>query len=168
MITGDVLGLYCLHGRFLYILIKEGRLMLQVGISAIFKYLIIGIVYIIIFTALIIMAKDIKVTKKRKPRKSFGLEVLASSEESNIEKGSVIPVHREILLGRKESGGIILIDPFVSSHHARIFIRNDELYIEDLGSTNGTFVNEEKIYDITSLRAGDKIRIGSFEFKVIG
>jgi len=52
-------------------------------------------------------------------------------------------------------------DTFVSQVHARLFRRGRETYVEDLGSTNGTLVNGERISEVTRLRRGDQVQFGS-------
>jgi hypothetical protein len=59
---------------------------------------------------------------------------------------------------------IRLEDPFASSHHARISRQGRTLVIEDLGSTNGTYLNEEPLTSPRPLHSGDVIRIGDSEF----
>lgn len=139
-------------------------------LSLIFKIIIIGIIYIIIFLALRIMYKDIKNggKKTRENRKAFGLEVVSAGNNSNLRKGGVIPVRGEITIGRKNDNLLILDDPYASSHHARVYIKNNDCILEDLSSTNGTLLNGEKIKGREYLNAGDEIRIGSTSFKVIG
>lgn len=139
-------------------------------LSLIFKIVIIGIIYIIIFLALRIMYKDIKNggKKTKENRKSFGLEVVSAGNNSNLRKGGVIPIRQEITIGRKNDNLLILDDPYASSHHARVYIKNNDCILEDLASTNGTLLNGEKIKGREYLGAGDEIRIGSTSFKVIG
>ena len=59
---------------------------------------------------------------------------------------------------------IQLDDPFASSRHARISRQGRTLVIEDLGSTNGTYLNDEPLTGIAPLHEGDQIRIGDSEF----
>jgi hypothetical protein len=59
---------------------------------------------------------------------------------------------------------IHLEDPFASSQHARIARQGHVFVIEDLGSTNGTYLNEEPLNGPQPLRPGDRIRIGDCEF----
>ncbi|MCL6439003.1 MAG: FHA domain-containing protein [Rubrobacteraceae bacterium] len=71
-------------------------------------------------------------------------------------------------IGRSSSSDIALkSDDYVSSRHARITHHADLLYVEDLGSTNGTFVNGRKIVGATPLRSGDTIQIGSTTFRYV-
>ncbi|MBC2579550.1 FHA domain-containing protein [Clostridium sp. DJ247] len=139
-------------------------------LSIIFKIIIIGIIYIIIFFALRIMYKDIKNGGKRTRktnRKSFGLEVINAGNNSNLRRGGVIPVQGEITIGRKNDNLLILDDPYASGHHARVYIRNNDCLLEDLGSTNGTLLNRKKVQGREYLNAGDEITIGNTCFKVI-
>jgi pSer/pThr/pTyr-binding forkhead associated (FHA) protein len=62
---------------------------------------------------------------------------------------------------------IQLDDPFASSRHARITRQGHVLVIEDLGSTNGTYLNEEPLSGPQPLHAGDRIRIGDSEFSYV-
>lgn len=140
-------------------------------LSLVFKIVIIGIVYIIIFWSLRIMYKDVKNGGKRSKisnRRSFGLEVMMPGDNSNLRKGAVIPIRREITIGRKNDNMLKLEDPYASSHHARLYIKNGkDCVIEDLGSTNGTLLNGKKLNGRQYLSSGDEIKIGNTCFKVI-
>ena len=59
---------------------------------------------------------------------------------------------------------IVLEDPFASSQHARITPQGATLVLEDLGSTNGTYLNEELVTGPQPLHAGDRVRIGDSRF----
>lgn len=137
-------------------------------LSSIFKYFIIGIIYVIIVVALVIMYKDIKNGGKKKvKRQGLGLEILTVGGNLGLKKGSIIPVHGELTIGRKDDNLLKLSDDYASSHHARIRLKNNEYIFEDLGSTNGSFLNNKKVEARMLLKAGDTIKIGSSEFKVI-
>jgi pSer/pThr/pTyr-binding forkhead associated (FHA) protein len=64
-------------------------------------------------------------------------------------------------IGRAAECELRLDDTYVSQQHARIFDRSGNWYVEDLGSTNGTFVNEQKLVAPAMLTPGDTIRIGT-------
>ena len=133
-----------------------------------FKIVIIAIVYLIIFYALRMIYKDIKNGDKKKVvRKSLGLEITESGENANLKRGSIIPVQRGISFGRKEDNNVVMVDPYASGHHARVYLKNTDYLLEDLGSTNGTLLNGEKLEGKAVLKSGDEIKIGSAVFKVI-
>ena len=75
--------------------------------------------------------------------------------------GKIYPIDLEdVRLGRDLSNNISISDPEVSRHHARFFIQNDNVFVEDLGSTNGTFLNGERISTPQQLRSGDVVTFG--------
>lgn len=83
-------------------------------------------------------------------------------------QGSEYPLTEagEMLVGRSGDVQIVLAEDMVSRRHARIWYDGSRISIEDLGSTNGTFVNGEKIKR-TDLKEGDRVLIGSSIFKVV-
>ncbi|HWG07769.1 MAG TPA: FHA domain-containing protein [Solirubrobacteraceae bacterium] len=80
------------------------------------------------------------------------------------EPGMIYDVDGDLVLGRGDRAEIRLEDPFASSRHARIFAQGNAVVIEDLGSTNGTYLNEEVLESPRPLHPGDRIRIGDSEF----
>ena len=75
--------------------------------------------------------------------------------------GRSYTVDDEITVGRASSCTISLKgDTFASSVHARIYRRDGECYLEDMGSTNGTLLNGQKVTSAVALRGGDRLKIG--------
>jgi hypothetical protein len=68
------------------------------------------------------------------------------------------------VLGRGDRAEIRLDDPFASSRHARLSRQGGIVVLEDLGSTNGTYLNEELVSGPQPLHRGDRVRIGDSEF----
>ena len=135
-----------------------------------FGIVFIILLYGIIYYSLKIMYKDVKTGGKRKNNSSgirYGIEVIQTGVNSTLEQGSVVPIRGVITLGRKTENTIILTEPFVSGNHAQIYIKNNNLYVEDLNSTNGVYVNNDKIEEKFKLIAGDEIKIGSAIFRVL-
>jgi len=134
------------------------------------KYAIIAIIYLIIIFALRIMYKDIKGGGKKKAviRKTMGLEVIERGENFNLRMGAVIPLNDDLTVGRKADNLLILGDKYVSTQHARIFRKNTDYILQDMGSTNGTFMNNKRVKDKVAIKKGDEIKIGTSIFKVIG
>ena len=73
---------------------------------------------------------------------------------------------QEIVIGRSSELDMVLVEEMVSRKHARIALSDGTISIEDLGSTNGTFVNGEKVQQGT-LREGDRVLIGTNILKVV-
>jgi hypothetical protein len=81
------------------------------------------------------------------------------------EPGEVVPIHESATLGRSDNAELQIDDPFASSAHARIFPRGEFMYIEDMGSTNGTFLNGRQLRRPERLKVADVIRIGETEYR---
>jgi hypothetical protein len=80
------------------------------------------------------------------------------------EPGMIYDLGGDVVLGRGDTAEIRLGDPFASSRHARVYEQGRILVIEDLGSTNGTYLNEELLDGPRPLHPGDRVRIGDSEF----
>ena len=68
------------------------------------------------------------------------------------------------VMGRGDQAEIRLEDPFASSRHAQIVRQGGVMVLEDLGSTNGTYLNDELLRGPRPLHVGDRVRIGDSEF----
>ena len=80
------------------------------------------------------------------------------------EPGMIYDLDADLVLGRGDRAEIRLEDPFASARHARVYEQGNIVVIEDLGSTNGTYLNEELLETPRPLHPGDRVRIGDSEF----
>ena len=96
--------------------------------------------------------------------RSGGSHAKASGRLRIIEppetKGQTYELDDELTVGRAGGCHITLDDTFVSQLHARVFRRDGQLYVEDLGSTNGTYLNRKKVTAPIAIRKGDRLQIG--------
>jgi FHA domain len=74
--------------------------------------------------------------------------------------------HTNFTAGRQ--GVLVINDEFASGHHARFRVAHGLWYLEDLGSTNGTWLNGRRIHAAQRLKKGDKIKIGHTDMTVVG
>lgn len=79
------------------------------------------------------------------------------------DPGMIYDLDGDVVLGRGDRAEIRLEDPFASARHARIYRQGNTLVIEDLRSTNGTYLNEELLQTPRPLHPGDRLRIGDSE-----
>lgn len=137
----------------------------------VFGIIFIILLYVIIYYALKIMYKDVKNGgKKRRPSNSnkyYGLEVISAGDNLDLKGGSIIPIRSDLTIGRKDGNSIVLLDQHVSGNHAEIIVRNNKVYLEDLHSTNGTFLNGKRISGKVQLSNKDEITIGKSIFKIV-
>lgn len=80
--------------------------------------------------------------------------------------GRVVPIDRPLVIGRRAECEIMLQDDAVSGRHARISWDTDSWQVEDLTSTNGTFVNGRRVQRPTRLKSGDALRVGNATWRV--
>jgi len=89
---------------------------------------------------------------------------LIVEESPIIPPGVIFPLEGWITVGRASASDIVLDEQFVSTTHARLLPRGQFYYVEDLGSTNGTFVNEKQVTE-AQLRMDSRLRIGETTFR---
>jgi len=80
--------------------------------------------------------------------------------EPAARRGETFTLDDEITIGRGGGCGMVLDDTFVSQVHARVFRRDGGVYIEDLGSRNGTLLNGRPLSTAQRLRRGDRVQFG--------
>jgi pSer/pThr/pTyr-binding forkhead associated (FHA) protein len=81
-------------------------------------------------------------------------------ESPDGQRGREFLVAGEATVGRAPGCAIVLAGDYVSAHHARLFERAGRVWVEDLGSTNGTLLNGRRVRRPIAMRAGDRLRIG--------
>jgi hypothetical protein len=82
-----------------------------------------------------------------------------------MDPGTELLVGSGVMLGRAGGADIRIDDQFASSNHARVYERDGGMVVEDLGSTNGTYLNNRPLRGSERIGAGDTIRIGDTEFR---
>ena len=93
-----------------------------------------------------------------------GTPKLRVASGAGLRAGAAYDLSQGALLGRGEDADIVLQDSFASSRHARLAPHGDVIVLEDLGSTNGTYLNDEPLRGPQPLHPGDRIRIGDSDF----
>ena len=81
--------------------------------------------------------------------------------------GQEISIDRDMLVGRHQSADLVLQSAEISRKHATFLIKEQALYVQDLNSSNGTFVNDLRIADETLLKEGDIVQFASLKFSVL-
>ena len=81
--------------------------------------------------------------------------------EPAAQKGRTFPLAEELTVGRAAGCQVTLDDTYASQIHARVFARDGQLFVEDLGSTNGTYLNRKKVQGPMAMKRGDKLQVGN-------
>ena len=98
-----------------------------------------------------------------RPEKAFALRFISGKYQGGEFP---LPAQGEIVIGRSSELDMVLVEDMVSRRHSKITVAQDQIFIQDLGSTNGTFVNGEKIKR-ARLNEGDRILIGTSIIKLV-
>ena len=105
---------------------------------------------------------------ERRParRRSEARLIVIEGSSAGLESGHSIPIPSEALVGRTPESDVRLDDGQVSSEHARLRKVSGRWQIEDLDSTNGTFLNQQAVLRAEMVEYGDIIEIGGVRFKL--
>ncbi len=103
--------------------------------------------------------KEKRGAKKQPPKRRGSPTHVIVTEGSNVGERADLE-HAPILIGRGSDAGIKLDDDYVSTRHARIAASGDQWFVEDLGSTNGTYIGTVRITQPTTITLGTQVRIG--------
>ena len=159
------------------------RLMQWGVIALIFLFFlrVIRAVWVEMSPATIRKPRSLRRPERREERAAAGAAASAAAPPSGSRKrqlylkvvqppehaGRTYDLDDELTIGRSPGCGVAMPeDIYTSTLHARLFRRGDQLWVEDLGSTNGTFVNSEQITQAVRLGKGDLLQIGSTVFEV--
>ncbi|MGI8709964.1 MAG: FHA domain-containing protein FhaB/FipA [Acidimicrobiales bacterium] len=82
-------------------------------------------------------------------------------------KGRRYPLADEITVGRAARCQVTIDDTYASQVHARVFAREGQFFVEDLGSTNGTYLNRRKLQGPQTMRRGDRLQVGNTVMELI-
>ena len=101
--------------------------------------------------------------RRRRTSGSLSLEFIEPLDRT----GERIDVDRAVVIGRSPDCDLSISDTYLSSRHARVANDSGDLSIEDLGSTNGTYVNQELVDGRVHLERGDIVQVGGILFEVV-
>jgi len=133
------------------------------------KVAFVVLLYLFVWRVIRVASKDVAVGQesvvltpvRAKPKPARRPATLVVSQSPQIPAGTRITLDRELVAGRGDGAAIQLgADGYASQRHARFLHGEDNDLVEDLGSTNGTFVNGEQLAGGHLLKQGDVITIG--------
>lgn len=99
----------------------------------------------------------VKEKKQKRPRGQASKLTVVNPPE---QRGRSFALGQELSVGRAAGCVITLDDTFVSQLHARVFQQDGQVFVEDLGSTNGTYLNSQKVSGPMVMGRGDQLRVG--------
>lgn len=143
---------------------------LSIGvILLLLRIAVVFVLYFFLWQVVRVVARDVRVGGGALPVQGspFGQLVVASSGQTGIPVGKAFPLNPVTVIGRSTETDVALNDTFLSAEHARLERRGEVWSIEDLNSTNGTFLNGFEVRASTEVNDGDVIRVGRVELKLV-
>jgi len=141
------------------------------------RYIFLFFMFLFIFRLVKWMVDDLRETGKNPAGANSspafpqaGAEAVLAVVESfspDLKKGDSFDIRREILIGRSGRCDIVIKDSFTSTEHARIFVKDGQYWLEDMKSTNGTYLNGVRLVRPVALANRDEIRAGSVTFRFV-
>ena len=130
------------------------------------RYIFIGLIYYFIYHIIRLIYLDINRINQMQKRQfnSPYLKLVNRKESLDFDIQEFYDLKDVITIGRNKENDIQILDKFMSSQHLKITMDEEEYFLEDLGSVNGTYLNGEQIQDVMKLKTGDRIGLGQVEF----
>jgi hypothetical protein len=135
----------------------------------ILRILLIVLLYLFLMQVVIAISRDLK--KAGAPEGGtasaapvLGHLVVVDSGPSRIAPGTSYPLKMQTTIGRGPTNTIQIPESFISGEHTRMWYRNGSWFVQDAGSTNGTYLNNQPARDALPARFGDMVQIGYIKF----
>jgi pSer/pThr/pTyr-binding forkhead associated (FHA) protein len=126
------------------------------------RLLLLALLYLFLFAAI---RAGIGLVSEQRTKRSGALTIRVAQGPSEL-KGVLLPLTSPVVIGRSPGADIVIGDDFVSGRHARLTPSGSDVVVEDLGSTNGTLLNGQKIAMPMVVKSGDVIDIGAVRLEV--
>jgi hypothetical protein len=129
------------------------------------RLLFLGLLYLFLFQVVRALVRDLRAATHSAVAELGRLHVLASPA-GDPAVGAAFSLDAITSLGRDVNNSIVIDDPFASTEHAILTFRGRDWYVEDLGSTNGTYVNGNRVESVSPLGFGDELQIGQVRMRL--
>lgn len=131
----------------------------------ILRIVFLVLLYAFLWAVVRVLLRDLRAAA-REPGSEIGRLVVIASPSGEPAPGVVFSLDAVTTLGRDVNNAIVVDDAFVSGNHAVVTYRGRAWYVEDLGSTNGTFVNGEPVEGIATVAFGDELQLGNVRLRL--
>lgn len=128
------------------------------------RLLFLALLYLFLVAVVRVLLRDLRAATH--VRGELGRLVVVASPSGEPAPGTGFALDAVASLGRDVNNSIVLDDPFVSSEHALLTFRGRSWYVEDLGSTNGTYVNGAPVDGLAPLGFGDELQVGEVRMRL--
>ncbi len=129
------------------------------------RLLFLGLLYVFLYRVVRALLHDLR-TATHEATAELGRLVVVASPAGEPVAGTALSLDAITTLGRDVNNSIVVDDPFASAEHAILTFRGRGWYLEDLESTNGTYVNGTRIEAVSPLTFGDEVQIGQVRLRL--
>ena len=129
------------------------------------RLLFLALLYLFLARVVRSLLRDLR-AGAGEPGASLGRLIVIESPGGDPEQGRSFDLDAITTLGRDVNNAIVVDDPFASAEHAVLTYRGRSWYVEDLGSTNGTYVNGRVVGEVAPLGFGDEVAIGQVRLRL--
>ena len=138
--------------------------------SAILRIVFIGLIYLFLFVVLRTTARDLDAAARAMPsgegRAARMALVVLDPAGSSLQSGEMIGLVPITSIGRLTDNTVAVDDPHTSARHAELRFERGQWWLRDLGSSNGTVLNEELVRSVMGVRPNDVLQCGRVRFKL--
>ncbi|MBI2776954.1 MAG: FHA domain-containing protein [Chloroflexi bacterium] len=131
----------------------------------ILRLLFLALLYAFLWAVVRVLLRDLRAAA-REPGAELGRLVVVASPAGEPPAGAAFSLDAVTTLGRDVNSTIVVEDEFVSGTHAVLTYRGRAWYVEDLGSTNGTFVNGGPVDGVAPVAFGDELQLGNVRLRL--
>jgi hypothetical protein len=129
------------------------------------RLLFLALLYLFLFGIARMLLRDLSAAA-REPTTELGRLVVVASPAGEPAEGSTLALDAITTIGRDVNNAIVVDDQFASAQHAALTFRGRTWYVEDLESTNGTFINGSPLEGVAPVGFGDEIQIGRVRLRL--
>jgi hypothetical protein len=129
------------------------------------RLLFLGLLYLFLFRIARALVGDLRAAA-REPGAELGRLVVVASPAGEPAEGTSLALDAIATIGRDVNNAVVVEDQFVSAEHAILTFRGRAWYVEDLDSTNGTFVNGSPVDGVAPLGFGDVVQVGQVRLRL--
>jgi pSer/pThr/pTyr-binding forkhead associated (FHA) protein len=129
------------------------------------RLLFLGLLYLFLFRIARALIGDLRAAA-REPGAELGRLVVVTSPGGEPEEGTSLALDAIATIGRDVNNAVVVEDQFVSAEHAILTFRGRAWYVEDLASTNGTFVNGSPVDGVAPIGFGDVVQVGQVRLRL--
>jgi hypothetical protein len=129
------------------------------------RLLFLGLLYLFLFRIGRALVGDLRAAA-REPGAELGRLVVVASPAGEPPEGTSLALDAIATIGRDVNNAVVVEDQFVSAEHAILTFRGRNWYVEDLGSTNGTFINGSPVDGVAPVGFGDVVQVGQVRLRL--